>query len=191
MRIRHITVSSAILLAILALAACGPSHTDVHIAGGEIQLHDGYVSIHADDAGQASIAANGDLRIDSRLVAVGAAQRQLLKTYYASAQGIGREGKSVGKAGASMAGHTVGDVLSNLFSGHPERIDHDVKKRTDDLLARVALICDGLKSLRDTQQALAGQLAPFRPYATIKASDVEHCARGVAKGRASLAQAIH
>lgn len=185
-------IAATVLTATLALAACGHSYTDVNISsGGNIRLHDGYVTIQADGAREATVSANGDLRIGSREIAVNSAQRQLLRRYFVTADGIGQQGIAVGKAGAHMAGGTIGDVFRNLFSGHPDRIDADVHKRTDRLLAKVSVICDGLQSLQTTQDELAASLAAFRPYANLHASDVQDCRDGIAKGRRDVARDMH
>jgi len=180
------------LMATLALAACGHNYTDVNISnGGNIRLHDGYVTIQADGAQDATVSADGGLRIGSRNIAVDNSQRQLLRRYYATADGIGQQGFAVGKAGAHMAGGTIGDVFKNLFTGHPDRIDADVHQRTDRLLAKVSVICDGLHSLQVTQDDLAASLAAFRPYAKLHAADVQDCRDGVAKGRKDVARDMH
>lgn len=184
-------IAAASLVAILALAACGHSYTNVNISDGNIRLHHGYVTIQADGARDATVTADGSLRIGSREVAVDASQRQLLSSYYTTATDIGQQGVAVGKAGASMAGGTVGDVFRNLFSGHPDRIDADVHQRTDRLLAKVSVICNGLDSLRATQDELASSLAAFRPYARVKADDVQQCRDGIARGRREVAQSVH
>ena len=184
-------IAVAALLAVLPLAACGHSYTDVNISGGDIHLHDGYVTIQADGAQDAVVTADGSLRIGSREIAVDSSQRQLLRRYYVAADGIGQQGIAVGKAGAHMAGGTIGDVFKNLFSGHPDRIDADVHQRTDHLLAKVSVICDGLHSLQVTQDDLASSLAAFRPYASLRAADVRECRHGVAKGRKDVARDMH
>lgn len=183
MTLARTLLATAALAASLALAACGHAHTSINIASGDITLHDGHVSIRAGDAPAARVSADGGLRIGSRDIAVNPRQRQLLRTYYDDAARIGHQGIAVGKAGADMAGGTVGDVFKNLFSGHPDRIDADVSRRTDRLLAKVSRICDGLHSLQATQDALAASLDAFRPYASLRASDVRDCRDGIAKGR--------
>ena len=191
MTLPRIFVAAAAILAGLALAACGHSHTSIDISDGSIMLHDGYVNVHADNAPTATVTADGDLRIGSRQVSVTPGQRQLLRSYYGDAERIGHQGIAVGKAGAHMAGGTIGDVFKNLFSGHPDRIEADVNKRTDNLLARVSMICDGLKSLQSTQDALAGQLDAFRPYAQLHASDIDKCHADIAKARSRTESATH
>ena len=183
--------AAAALVAMLALAACGQSHTSINISDGGIMLHDGYVTVHAEDAPTATVTEDGALRVGSRDIAVNPAQRQLLRSYYGDAERIGHQGVAIGKAGARMAGGTIGDVFKNLFSGHPDRIDSDVNRRTDKLLAKVQGICNGLQSLQSTQDALAGQLAAFRPYARLHASDIDKCHADITKARSKIARDTH
>jgi hypothetical protein len=184
-------IAAAVLLAVIALPACGRSHTSINISDGDIMLHDGYVTVHTDNAPTATVTADGDLRIGSRDIQVDPGQRRMLRNYYSDAVHIGHQGIAIGKAGAHMAGGTVGDVFKNLFSGHPDRIDADVNKRTDKLLAKVQGICDGLQSLQSTQDALAGQLAAFRPYARLHASDIDKCHTDITKARSKIARDTH
>lgn len=191
MSMPRILIVAITAMATLALTACGRSHTSINISTGNIVLHDGYVTVHADDAPNATVTSDGNLRIGARHITVDEHQRTLLRTYYRDAERIGHQGIAVGKAGAHMAGGTVGDVFKNLFSGHPDRIDGDVHKRTDRLLAKVAVICDGLKSLQTTQDAVAGQVDAFRPYARLHDSDVRECHASIAKARQDTAKAMH
>lgn len=191
MSISRLLIAASVLVAILALPACGHGHTSINISDGNIMLHDGYVTVSAADAPAATVSADGDLRIGSRSITVDPGQRQLLRSYYSDAERIGHQGIAIGKAGAHMAGGTVGDVFKNLFSGHPDRIDADVNKRTDRLLAKVSMICDGLQSLQSTQDAIAGQLAAFRPYAQLHAADIDKCHADITKARRETAKAGH
>lgn len=185
---RIFLVASA-LAATFALAACGRNHhTYINVSHGNIVLQDDQVTIHADDAPDAIVTANGDLRIGGRTIAVDASQRRLLRTYYQDAERVGHQAIEVGKAGADMAGGTIGDVFSNLADGHPDRIDDAVKKRTDALLVHASRICDTLQSMQVTQEAIAAQLDAFHPYTRLKASDAQECRADIAKERSKLAK---
>ncbi|KGI78188.1 hypothetical protein LF63_0107575 [Oleiagrimonas soli] len=180
---------AGVLAATFSMTACGRNpHTYINISHGNIVLQDDAVTIHADDAPTATVTSAGDLRIGTKTIAVDAAQRQLLRTYYQDAERIGHQAVDVGKAGANMAGGTIRDVFSNLADGHPDRIDADVKKRTATLLEHASRICDTLQSMQGTQDAIAAQLDAFRPYTRLQASDAQECRADIAKERSKLAQ---
>ncbi len=184
-RKRLIFAMPMLLVIVVLLAGCNQDRghiSVVHIDDG-IQIHHGHVTLHAPSVPDAVITKAGDLKIGGKPIQVTANQHQQLRQYYQQAVAVEQQGIAVGKAGASMAGGTIGDVTKNLFSGHPDRIDADVNKRKDQLLSKVAGICDSLGSLQETQDTLRAGIPAFKPYARIEASDVAQCRRGVKDGR--------
>ena len=70
------------------------------------------LTAHVKRQPDAVIDAAGDLSIGGKTLALTPAQRDLLKTYYGQVVNIRSAGIETGKAGAALAGHAVGAVVS-------------------------------------------------------------------------------
>lgn len=158
-----------------ALAASGCSHRDHVSVISFIDVDGGKVAISAPHQDDAVISAAGDLTIGRASVAVDAAQRDLLKHYYATALSLRDDGIATGKAGLATAGKALGSVASGLASGNTDRIDSEVNASAARVEAQAALVCKDVAELRTTQEALVSQLPAFQPYARIKPHDAEDC----------------
>jgi hypothetical protein len=144
-----------------------------------ISIHDGSIAVHAPGHADADITAAGDLSIANKSIPVTPAQRDLLKHYYAAAMATRDHGIATGKAGMDTAGTALRSVASGLASGNTDKIDTEVNASAAKVEAQVALICNDLADIHATQETLASQLADFRPYALIKASEATDCQRGL------------
>lgn len=162
-----------LLLATLTTAAC--SHSDHVSVISFVDVDGGKVALRAPDRPDAVISAVGDLSIGTGSVSVNAAQRDLLKHYYATAVSLRDHGIATGKAGIAVAGKALGSVASGLASGNTDKIDSEVNASAAKVEAQAMLVCKDVGELRITQDALATQLPAFQPYARIKAHDVEDC----------------
>ncbi|HKR76232.1 MAG TPA: DUF2884 family protein [Rhodanobacter sp.] len=175
------------LLCVLLAACSHDSGTTIAGDNGNIHLRDGVAVIQVTGQPDASVNGNGELRIGSKPVALTADQRDLLKQYYVSVYKIRSEGVATGKAGAALAGQAVGSVMSRLAHGDTDRIGKDIQAQAGKVTAQAAAICDGLEQLRATQDAVAAQVAAFRPYATLDKDRVAKCKQGLDEANRSLA----
>ncbi|MEO7064695.1 MAG: hypothetical protein ABI082_13100 [Dokdonella sp.] len=163
-------IVSAALIA-LVTASCGHNAGNTTVFSHISVLGSGGIAIHALDGPDATVSADGNLSIDDKPVAVTPPQRVLLKAYIADAVALRKDAIATGAAGVATAGQAISSVVSGLSSGKPDQIGPEVAARAAKIETQVAKICVDLSALRKTQDALASQLAAFRPYATI---DAEH-----------------
>ncbi|HEY2345652.1 MAG TPA: DUF2884 family protein [Xanthomonadaceae bacterium] len=157
------------------LAACGGTTYIGDGNGHHLMLHDGVLTMHVHGQPDAVIDAAGDLRIANKPAALTSTQRELLKAYYAQVLNIRDAGIETGKAGAKLAGHAIGEVVSGLAHGDPDRIKSRIDDRAKDVEAKALVICDNLEALQKTQDAIAGTLPAFKPYATIEVRETSDC----------------
>lgn len=188
MKLRHF---AGMLLLPVLLAGCGSSSHDfttVQQGGISIDFEDGAVLLHATGQPEGRITADGDFSIAGKPVTLSAPQRSLFKQYYDDAGRIRDEGIATGKAGAAMAGHAIGDVVSGLVHGNPGKIGPSIEARAGKITAQATQICQALDGLRTTQDAISSQLEAFRPYATITAEKVQHCLKETSKASDSITE---
>lgn len=186
MKLHHL---AGVLLLPALLAGCGSSNHDfttVRQGAVSINFEDGAVLLHANDQPKAQIAANGDFSIAGKPVTLTEPQRELFKQYYGDAVSIRDEGIATGKAGAAMAGHAIGDVVSGLIHGNPDQIGPTIKARAGKVTAQATQICLAFGDLRTAQDAISSQVEAFRPYATITADDVQDCLKETSKATDSI-----
>ena len=181
---------AGMLLLSALLAGCGSgSHSFTSVEEGSIRINfeDGSVLLHADNQPTARIAADGSFSIAGKPVILSAPQRELFKQYHDDATRIRDEGIAAGKAGAAMAGHAIGDVVSGLVHGNPGTIGSAIKARAGRITAQAAQICHALDGLRTAQDAISGQVPAFQPYATITADKIQDCLKETSKASDSVA----
>ncbi len=164
------------LLSVALIAGCdadgGPDHASFqHFEVNNKDL----VTVHARGKPDATVNAAGDLTIAGTAVATTPAQRQLAQRYFTEVQGIRSDAIAVGQQGVALAGKAIGEVVGGLMAGDPDRIDKRVEAEAGKVEAKAAQICLRLGAIRNVQEALAADLAVFRPYATIKAEQVSDC----------------
>ena len=173
-----LTLCLAITLA-FTLAACDPGITIGDGSGMQsIRIHDGSIGIHKPGVPEADITAAGDLSIGGNPVAVTPAQRDLLKHYYTQVLQVRTDGIAIGKAGAAMAGHAAGSVVSGLVHGNPDSIGPKIQARAEQLKARAFVVCSEAAALGANQNVIANAVPAFRPYASIDATDRSSCHPG-------------
>lgn len=173
-----------IALLLMSLSGCGKQHqesiTVTYNAGiNGIWMDHGKLVIHAKGQPDAHVSANGDFDIGGKPVAIGVVQRAQLAHYYQQAIGFAKRGAAVGEAGAALAGSVVGDVFSNLFSGHADRIGAVAQRKADGLKATASRLCEQVDAMRVTQNEIAADLPAFGPYAMIKADVAKNCHDGL------------
>jgi hypothetical protein len=168
-------VLSTVLAAAL-LAACDSDGGPAHASFQHFEVNDAnLVTVHAHGASDATVNAAGDLVIAGKAVATTPAQRQLLQRYFTEVQGIRGDALAVGQQGVALAGKAVGEVVSGLMAGDPDRIDKRVEAEAAKVEAKAEQICVRLGAIRSVQESIAADLPAFRPYATIRADQVSDC----------------
>ena len=165
----------AAVLALL-LAGCTSEHPgDTGSVFRHFSIVDGAIAVHAEGITDTMVDADGGLTIAGNAIATGAGQRQLLARYHDGILQLRSDGVAVGRAGIRTAGKAIGSVVAGLVSGKPDKIEAKVDARAREVEQRVAELCDTLRGIRSTQDAIAAQVEAFRPYATITADDAGHC----------------
>jgi hypothetical protein len=164
----------------LLISACSEqsgSHSGgAHVLNGSIQLGNGQITLHTWSAPVATISANGDLQVEQQTVMVDPAARELLKSYYASAQSIHVDSVATDKAGEAMGDQIAQSIKTQLANGHPEQIGKDVEAQTKPLVQAALKICQDMSDIKATQDQLVNQLPAFKPYGNIVgANDISDC----------------
>lgn len=170
------TVAIGTLLSMALLAGCdadgGPPRASFqHFEVNNTEL----VTVHARGKPNATVNAAGDLTIAGKAVVTTPAQRQLAARYFTEVQGIRSDAIATGQQGVALASKAIGEVIGGLAAGDPDRISHRVEAEAGKVEAKADQICLRLGAIREVQEALAADLAAFRPYATIKAEQVSGC----------------
>ena len=172
-------MSPRYLIALLALALLGGCHggmSDVTIANGTITLRHNEVRLHVSGAPDASIAANGDLKIDGQMVPIDPAARATLQHYHQAVSDVREHGIATGKAGIAIAGQAVSSVVKGLASGDTDNIDKEVDAKTRKVEQEAMKICGDLVNIKTAQDNLATRLPAFKPYgAIIDAHEITDC----------------
>lgn len=171
MRNVHV-VAVALLVAGVAVACSGGNPaTFQHISVVDAS----HIALHARHAPDAMVTADGALSIAGTPVAITPTQRDLLRQYFTDAIALRDDGLATGAAGAGIAAQAIGSVVSGLASGTPDKIGPEIEAKAAKIDEHVTKLCTDLAALHHGQQALAAQLAAFRPYATIEAEQVSGC----------------
>ena len=169
-------IATAALLSAALLAGCDKDGGPAHASFQHFEVNnDALVTVHSRTRPDATINAAGDLTIDGKPVTTTTMQRQLLQRYFTQVQGIRSDAIATGQQGVALAGKAIGEVVGGLMAGDPDRIGERVEAEAGKVEAKAAQICVRLGAIRSVQEALASDLAAFRPYATIKAEQVSGC----------------
>ena len=138
---------------------------------------------------RAEITPQGDFLIDGKAMAVNVTQRRQLLAYRERSLEIARYGIEIGQRSADAALDAIGNgsivgLLFGAFTGNLEnRIERMVKQQIE---PAVRGLCRQLPALRESQQRLATELPPFKPYATLGTDDIDDCERDVRREFATL-----
>lgn len=159
----------------LAMAGCsndvGNTSAFHHIS----VLNSTQIAIHAHSGPDAFVSVDGDLSIDGKTVAITPTQRELLRQYFAGAIALRDDALATAAAGMATASQAIGSVVTGLAGGKPDQIGPAIEARAAKVEAQAAKVCADLSALRAKQETIAGQLAAFRPYATIDAGQIGDC----------------
>lgn len=131
---------------------------------------------------RAEITPRGDFLIGGKPQAIDAGQRRQLLAYRGQVIGIAKTGIDIGQRSAEAALDAVGNgsLFGLVFGAMTGSLEHRVERVVrQEIEPGVRGICRQLPALLDSQQRLASSLAPFRPYATLEADDVNDCEKQV------------
>ncbi len=158
------------LLLAPALAACSDSGSaDAHFNGAmHVSFDDSGLKLTASGQPDAHVTPSGDLIVGHQAVAVTPVQRALLERFYGQAEKVRDDGIATGEAGAEMGAHAIGSVVSNLFAGTPDKIDHEVDSRSRTVETAALHLCNDLQQIKSTQSEIAAQMPAFEPYAVFR-----------------------
>lgn len=178
MRSRHLIFA---LLAAGLLVGCDrtnlPDMGKTTIADGAITVRHGEVTLHVDDAPDATISADGHLNIDGRLVVTTPPQDELLKRYQTAASAVRQHGIATGKAGAAVASEALKGVAASIASGDGDQVDKRVEAQSKQVEQAAMKICEDIADIRTAQDSLAAQLPAFKPYSHILGPDAANDCR--------------
>jgi hypothetical protein len=92
------------------------------------------INISLKDGGQATIASNGDLKINGTAVALDQNQRTLTIAYYAATKKVAMQGMEIGKESAKLATQAIGSALGGLINGKAEAgIEKSLEAKADNM----------------------------------------------------------
>lgn len=175
---KHAALCGIVLLcgAITACSDHGNDFNSSDIINGSIRLSHEQVTLHAKNAPDAVISANGDLQIDQQAVQTSPAERELLKSYYENAMMIRTDGIATGKAGAAVGAQALKSVAKGIAGGNGDQIQQEIDAKTKVVKAAALKICQDLANIKTNQDQLATQLPAFKPYGSvISGNDVNDC----------------
>lgn len=176
--IRNITCATLLAVALAGCGSGGGGSNQLQLGFQHISVLDGTsIAVHARSGPDAIVSAAGTLSIDGKDVQTTPAQQDLLKRYFASVAALRADAIATGMAGVATAGTAIRSVVSGLANGTPDQIGPAVEARAATVEAQAAKVCNDLADVRSTQEAVAAQLAAFRPYALIDAQQVNDCGR--------------
>ncbi|HBK46496.1 MAG TPA: DUF2884 domain-containing protein [Xanthomonadaceae bacterium] len=170
-------VTGSLLAVVLAATGCNrsePSRADAD-GGHGVSFVDGKIVLKSEGLPSATITEQGELLIGGKPVQLTDAQRRLTLEYRTQLQAITRQGIEVGKQGAALGVQAAGEALKGVFSGNTDKIGEKVEAEAEKIKQQALKICDHLDSLKQAQDALAGQVPAFRPYAALDAHSVSDC----------------
>ncbi|MGH8126553.1 MAG: hypothetical protein ACREPK_11990 [Rhodanobacteraceae bacterium] len=115
----------------------------------------------------AHVTVEGDLHIGNRKIATTAAQRDLLRHYYAQAKSADQSLAAVSKSyGVSVAKDVPGIILAALFGSDPANLgnQHELGK----LAVTASRLCGDLQQVLATQKQVQVTLASLKSYAAFR-----------------------
>jgi Protein of unknown function (DUF2884) len=134
---------------------------DKAIAEAKADLTD--IDITLQGGGKAKIAANGDLSIDGKPIALNPEQRALTRQYYAATRKIAMQGLEIGKQSAKLATQAIGSAIGGIINGKNEAdIEKSIEAKAGDIEAVATKLCDSALELKAIQEALTAAVPEFK-----------------------------
>src|SRR5690606_3773101 len=130
---------------------------------------------------KAEITPAGDFLIEGEPLAIDARQRHELLAYRGLVIDIARAGIDIGEQSANAALDAVDQGLFRLMFGAmtgslERRLEKTIRQTVE---PGVRQICQRLPEVFDSQQRLGQAVPAFRPYATLRADDIDDCMQQV------------
>jgi hypothetical protein len=166
------TYQRTFLLATLCVFLGACNIPDTTMANGAVTLKGNVVTLHADNAPDAMISAQGELQIGDKTIAVTPAQQGLLILYYQSIADVHDTGVQMGKVGAGMGMKALKDKLDGQSK---QTTDADAKGGGAQLKALGMKICQDQINMKNAQDQIAAQLPAFKPYSAIFNNENSKC----------------
>ena len=154
----------------------------------KINVNGHNVSKHTSGLPKGEISPQGDLLIDGKPVAITPAQRQQLLAYRGQIINIAEAGMAIGSQGADIAGTALQGVAGAIFGGEKGQKEFEARMEAEGkkIEAQAVKLCAYLPPMLASQQALAGSLPAFKPYATMTQDDINDCGKKDDKGVAVI-----
>ena len=165
-------LSAALTLTIL-VAAC--SSNDNSVFRYISVLDQTRIAVHAHNAADAIVTADGNMSIAGNKVSLTSNQRELLQRYVAAVFALQSDAIATGNAGVHTAATALGSVASGLANGNADKIGDEVDAQAEKVDAAATKVCNDLAALQLNPDLLAAQLTAFKPYALIDAKQVQDC----------------
>ncbi len=122
------------------------------------------INISLKDGGQATIASNGDLKINGTAVVLDQSQRTLTIAYYTATKKMAMQGLEIGKESAKLATQAIGSALGGLING---KIETDIEKSLEAKAGNIEVVakklCDSALELQSIQARLIIAVQQFTP----------------------------
>lgn len=178
-RIRSSLISlmftAAVAVPLLACSHPAEGHGFVHFERRGISLRNGSVVIKVKGHDTARVSGAGGLRIGDADIAVSPQGQAALGRYNATAQILTDQAMNLGLDSADFALHTIGQMFEGLLQGAPDRAGREAEQGSRVIEARARALCQRMQEWRLAQDAAAEAVPEFRPYAVIRAEDIEDC----------------
>lgn len=169
------------------------------MAKGNIDIGNGpHITVNGKDIGhdakdlpKGEITPQGDLLIAGKTVPVTPAQRQQLLAYRGQIIDIAEAGMAIGSKGVGLADKALSGVAGAIFGGEKGAKEFEAKMEAEGkkIEAEAQKLCTRLPALMASQQALAGALPAFKPYADMTQADIDECYKDSKdKGAAVMSQ---
>jgi hypothetical protein len=122
------------------------------------------INISLKDGGQATIASNGDLKINGTAVVLDQNQRTLTIAYYKATKKVAMQGMEIGKESAKLATQAIGSALGGLINGNNEAdIEKSLEAKAGNIEAVAQKLCDSALELQSIQAKLIVAVPLFTP----------------------------
>lgn len=138
--------------------------TDMNKAIEEAKSDMTDITVDLKDGGKATIASDGDLKINGSAVALDQNQRALTIAYYTTTKKIAMQGMEIGKESAKLATQALGSALGGLINGkNGADIEKSIEAKAGNIEAVAKKLCDSALELQTIQQQLVIALPQFTP----------------------------
>lgn len=138
--------------------------TDMNKAIEEAKSDMTDITVDLKDGGKATIASDGDLKINGSAVALDQNQRALTIAYYTTTKKIAMQGMEIGKESAKLATQALGSALGGLINGkNGADIEKSIEAKAGNIEAVAMKLCGSALELKTIQEKLTAAVPQFTP----------------------------